>query len=179
MKRTFTIFCCLLAGVSTGTAAGVPKKVPFTQYARLWTDSPFTSKPLVNAGDFMKSPLDDYSLCGVTQVAGGYSVTLLDKKKPDERMRIEPGSSPDYRVVDVIRKDGFPLATTVRISYRGMEKVLEFDEKLLALKAAPQPQHQIHPSGMPGRPPLPVPQMGNGNPTAPAPRPVVVPPQRR
>jgi hypothetical protein len=36
----------LLALALTGwAAADLPKKAPVTKYSRLWTDSPFTSKP--------------------------------------------------------------------------------------------------------------------------------------
>lgn len=181
MKRTITLFLCLLAGASVGAAAGVPKKVPFTQYARLWIDSPFTTKPLANFGDAMKSPLDDYALCGVTQVTGGYSVILLDKKKPDQRIRIEPGSSPEYKIVEVIRKEGEPLGTSVRISYQGKEKVLEFDEKLLAIKTTIPPR-QMNPNVVrPNQPPMPN-TAGVSSPGAspvPTPRPRIVPPQSR
>jgi hypothetical protein len=198
MKRTSALFLCLLAVAS----ADVPKKVPFTQYVRLWTDSPFTSKPLAGSMEPTKSPLDDYALGGVTQVTGGYSVILLDKKKPDEWIRIEPGPAPDfqtismvwsptkgegetvggpseYRVLEVIRKEGVPLGTAVRISWRGNEKTLEFDEKILAVKAV-APAKPMNPNARPNQPQMPTPQPVPGgipNPVRP-PRPRVVPPQQ-
>ena len=175
MKRTSALFLCLLAVAS----ADVPKKVPYTQYIRLWTDSPFTSKPIAGSMEPTKSPLDDYALGGVTQVTGGYSVILLDKKKPDDRIRVEPGSNPDYRVVEVIRKEGVPLGTTVRVSYRRAEKTLAFDEKILAIKAAAPPK-PMNPNARPNHPQMPTPQPVPGgipNPVR-TPRPRVVPPQQ-
>ena len=181
MKRIAALFLCLLAVAS----ADVPKKAPYTQYARLWTDSPFTTKPVAGPAGPVSNPLDDYALGGVTQVTGGYSVILLDKKKPDERIRVEPGSSPDYKVLEVIRKEGYTFNIAVRMSYQGAEKIVEFDDKLLALKAAPLPKQPPRPNGQPAPAPTPVPQPApggggyNGPGRQPRPRVVVPQPQSR
>ena len=191
MKALF-LFPLALAAVAS---ADVPQKVPLTRYIQLWSDSPFTRKPppeqIVET-----TPLDDYALGGVSPVDGGYFVILLNRKKPDEKVVIQPGQPSEFRVMEVRAGDTGPLSTTVLIGAGSKSKVLSFDEKLLTLKAAPtggKPQV----AGQTGTPqgnqppgqqqPIAPPQQGanrpgqNGQGAGPAnrpPRPRVIPPTR-
>jgi hypothetical protein len=174
----------------TGWAVAVlPKKAPITKYISLWTNSPFTSKPPpVEAGPTV-NPLEDYALAGVSPVGTGYRVTLLNKKKPEDRITVNTDNpKSEFKVLEVIRKAGDPLGTVVRMSYSPVTETgtaastvtgdVSFDEKLLAL-AAP-PATKVAPKAppgvvVPGQPLLP------GQTTQPGqaprtPRPRVVPP---
>jgi hypothetical protein len=118
-------------------------------------NSPFTTKPPPVAAAAVANPLDDYALSGVAPIPGGYRVTLLNKKNPEQRIVIPDDSN--FRVIAVNYQTGSPLSTTVRLVTGGKEGVVSFDEKLLTLKPAPAaPQQQPHggaPPGVPGAPP--------------------------
>jgi len=123
--------------LATAASADVPQKVPLIRYIQLWSDSPFTRKPppeqIVET-----TPLDDYALGGVSPVDGGYFVILLNRKKPDEKIVIQPGQASEFRVMEVRPGDTGPLSTTVLVGAAGgKSKLLSFDEKLLTLKAPP------------------------------------------
>lgn len=136
--RSVTAFLLFLA---CGAAfADVPKKQPLTKYSKLWNDSPFTSKPVINNNALEVNPFEDYTLVGVSSIEGGYRVTLLNKKKPDERVFLESaGTNPEgFKILGVEKKPGDPLGTTVRIGKGSQTGLVAFDSKLLALKAVPQ-----------------------------------------
>ena len=157
----------LLLGVTGWSLAEVPKKRPKSAYAGLWTNSPFTTKPPPAAAAAIANPLDDYALSGVAPIPGGYRVTLLNKKNPEQRIVIPDDTN--FRVIAVNYQTGSPLGTTVRLVTGGKEGVVAFDEKLLTLKAAPAAppqQHQGQPPGAPGVPPA----INNQNPDPNAPR---------
>lgn len=172
--RLFLIPFLLLA-VTGWSLAEVPKKRPKSAYAGLWTNSPFTTKPPPAAAAPVANPLEDYALSGVAPIPGGYRVTLLNKKNPEQRIVLP--EDPNFRIVAVNYQTGSPLGTTVRLVTGGKEGVVAFDEKLLTLKAAPvAPQQQPAgaPPGVPGAPPV-VPQNPNGS-AARQPRPRTVTP---
>jgi hypothetical protein len=129
-------------------------------------------------------------------VDGGYFVILLNRKKPDEKIIIQPGQPSEFRVMEVRPGDTGPLSTTVLVGAGGKNKLLSFDEKLLALKAAPTSKQPQTPGGQPpqqGNPPpgqsqaiappqqqagnRPV-QNGQGSGQTRPPRPRVIPPSR-
>jgi hypothetical protein len=95
MKALF-LFPLVLAAAAS---AEVPQKVALVRYTQLWTESPFTRKPppeqIVES-----TPLDDYALGGVSPVDGGYFVILLNRKKPDEKIIIQPGQPSEFRVLE-------------------------------------------------------------------------------
>ena len=167
----------LLILAATGwAAADVPRKAPITKYTGLWNNSPFTSKPPpVDPGPAV-NPLEDYALLGVSPIGGGYRVTLINKKKPEERVTVDSDkTSGDYKILAVTRKAGDPLGTVVRMMAGSMTGTVAFDEKLLtiAAPAAPKPnpnQPQLQP-GQQGQPQLQPSQMPQRQP-----RPRVVPP---
>lgn len=172
----FFLIPFLLLGVTAWSSAEVPKKRPKSAYAGLWTNSPFTSKPPPAAAAQMANPLDDYALSGVAPIPGGYRVTLLNKKNPEQRIVIPDDSN--FRVIAVNYQTGSPLGTTVRVATGGKEGVVSFDEKLLTLKAPPAVP-QVHQGGAPpppGAPPqIAPPQNADGSPAR-QPRPRTVTP---
>lgn len=168
------LFSTLLAA---SAAAEVPRAVPVTRYAGLWTDSPFTSKPPPVQAAAEANPLEDYALGGISPISGGYRVTLLNRKNPEERIVLPDNQ--DFKILSVQYSTGNPLGTTVRLSTGSKTGTVSFDEKLLALKAAPaapqqqQPGQPQNPPGIPGQPGAPPTQPPDGQR---APRPRVVPP---
>lgn len=103
------------------------------RYNALWSDSPFTIKPIVI--ETMTDPFEDYALGGVTPLAGGaYLVTLLNKKKPEERIAI-PGNTLGLKLVEVHAGTKGPLSTAVMITNGIKSGLVTFDDKLLVLKA--------------------------------------------
>lgn len=131
--RALFFFPLALAVVAS---ADVPQKVALTRYIQLWSDSPFTRKPIVEP-EKESTPLDDYALGGVSPVEGGYFVILLNRKKPDEKVIIQPGQPSEFRVMEVRPGDTGPLSTTVLVGAGSKSKLLNFDEKLLTLKGPP------------------------------------------
>jgi hypothetical protein len=161
----------VLAG---GAAADVPKKAPLTKYTGLWTNSPFTSKPPPPEAGPAANPLEDYTLAGVSPITGGYRVTLLNKKKPEERIIVDSGKTRDgFKILSVTRKPGDPLGTVVRMSSGTVTGTVAFDEKMLTL--AQPPAAAAKPQLPPGVQPQPG-QPQPGQQPLRQPRPRVVPP---
>ncbi len=137
----------LLLGLAlTGWAlADLPKKAPIARYTGLWLNSPFTSKPPPPDSGPVANPLEDYALAGVSPIGTGYRVTLLNKKKIEERVTVDSENPKNgFKILEVIRKPGDPLGTIVRMSSGALTGTISFDEKLLVLvtaaKASPKPQ---------------------------------------
>lgn len=151
---------------ATALAQAAPPSAPSPgRYTPLWNDSPFTTKP-IGPIENVVNPFEDYALGGVTPLDGGtYLVTLLNKKKPEERVSI-PGNSMGFKVLEVRQGTKGPLSTAVMISNGVKTGLVSFDEKLLIIKApvaAKQQPGQPNPNGQPGMPnpngqPQPVPQ---------------------
>ncbi len=138
------ILAALLAAPAAASADDLPRKAPITKYTGLWTNSPFTSRPAPVEAAPEVNPLEDYALAGVSPVDGGFRVTLLERSNPDERIIIDtrrPSSNPDhnFKVLEVERSPGRPLATTVRLQSGNVTGTVAFDEALLTLKAPPPP----------------------------------------
>ncbi len=158
-------------------AADLPRKVPKSKYSGLWTNSPFTTKPVVEGGPPPPNPLDDYALAGVSPISGGYRVTVLNKKKPEERIFIysdDPNPKHGFKILAVTRKDGDPLGTVVRLSSGSQTGTVSYDDKLLTLAQAPapKPNQPGQPQAQPGQPQPAQLQPGQMR----QPRPRVVPP---
>jgi hypothetical protein len=188
MKIAISKFAILLLATAGLAWADLPKKAPLSRYSNLWTNSPFTSKPPPLEGGIGPNPLDDYALIGVSPIGVSttsgniYRVTLINKKKPDERIIVDSDKAPKdgLKIIEVIRKSGDPLGTTVRMNSGSMTGTVAFESKLLTLAQAPKA-----PPGVPGQlpkqiqPGQPVQPGQPGQPTDPAlrqPRPRVVPP---
>ena len=168
----------ILPALTAVLHAGVPQKQPLGNYAKLWTNSPFTAKPPVAGAAPVANPLEDYALLGVSPIGNnGYRVTLINKKQADQRITVETGktSADGFSIIKVNRTAGEPLKTTVEMSSGAMQGTVSFDEKLLTI-AAPAPP------APPGQPPGQISPQIQGQPGAPGqviqkqPRPRVVPP---
>ena len=182
MKTAPRILLISFAVVSCATAAALPQKAPITKYTGLWTNSPFTSKPLPPPPPDTVNPLEDLALLGVSPISSGYRVTMVNKKKPEERVVVDSDSlKSDYKILEVTRKPGDPLGTVVRMQAGSITGTVSFDEKLLVIAAPKAP-----PKPAPGTPGTAVPpQMGGlpgqtvppgGTSATRLPRPRVVPP---
>lgn len=166
----------LLPALTAVLHAGVPQKLPLSNYSRLWTNSPFTSKPPTFGSGPIANPLDDYALLGVSPIGKGHRVTLINKKQPDQRITVETGktSADGFSIIKVNRKAGQPLETTVEMASGSMQGTVSFDEKLLTIAAPP-------PTAPAAQAPGQVPPQTQGQPAPPQtiqrqPRPRVVPP---
>ena len=161
--------------VLTGWAAAeIPREQPVTKYRKLWTDSPFTSKPPPAGPTEESNRIDDYALLGVSPIPSGYRVTIVEKKNPEERIVIESDQPKDgFKILAVVRKAGDPLGTTVRLATGAVTGTVAFEDKLLEIKAPPPQQAAQKPQVIPGMPAKPnVP----GQTPQRQPRPRVVPP---
>ena len=154
----------------TGVAmAEVPKKPPLSRYTNLWANSPFTAKPPPPEAGPEINPLDDFALLGVSPIGlisgkEGYRVTLINKKKPEERLTVDSGDAKsEFKILGVVPKPGSPIDTVVKMSSGSLTGTVAFDEKLLAIAA------QVPKQPMPGQPP---------QPGKPIPQPGMQPPQR-
>lgn len=156
MKTSSRILVLALA-LAGYAVADLPKKAPITKYVSLYTNSPFTSKPPPAEIAQPISIIDDYALSGVSPVSGGYVVTLINKKKPDERISVKSDDvkpKHGFKILEVKRVPGDPLGTTVRLSSGGSIGTVAFDDKLLSLAAAPaaKANPQTNPAIQPPQP---------------------------
>lgn len=171
----------LLALAGAVSAANLPIKPPAERYRTLWTNSPFTAKPPPPVDGPVENPLDDYSLIGVSSIGGnGHRVTLINKKKPEERITVDSDNpKASFKILGVTRKPGDPLGTVVSMQSGTMKGTVGFDGKLLTLVAAAPPKApnpQLPPGAVPPNPNPNIPQNPNLPPGARLPRPRVVPP---
>ena len=173
--------CLLLLLAVTGlNAAELPKKALLSRYTSLWDNSPFTTKPPPTATGPVENPFDNWALKGVAPIAGGYLITLINKKNPAEAVPpIDTDRPSEYKVESVERDPDNPLGTVVYLSKGDLKGSVTFDEKLSIPKPpAAKPGHKL-----PGQPPTPgQPQAAPAPPVAPTgvdprqPRARVVPP---
>lgn len=174
MKPTFRLLTISLALCGLA-AADLPKKPTIRKYTKLWTDSPFTSKPLpVETQE--EAVFEDYTLGGVSPINQGYRVTLLVKKEPSKRVVVETGrkNEENFKLLAVTRKSGDPLGTVVRMSSGNKTGTIGFDEKYLKLTAAPAARKTL--PGKTGTPQQLSKSSSSSNSSTRKPRPRVVPP---
>lgn len=166
MKTTISMGSVMILA-SAIAFAGAPVKVPDHTYNHLSSNSPFTSKPEKKAPDDVATPLDDWALGGVSEVEGGYMVTIFHKKNAgemqiirpggtlkkakDEMEWINPGASGSYKVERVEYGKESWKDTVVYLSSGSRSDKVAFDEKLLAPAAAAAPPQNRQP-GQPGQP---------------------------
>ena len=142
MKFSITQPVFLLLALTGAVIADVPKKPPLSRYTTLYTNSPFTSKPPPPEVGPETNPLDDYALIGVSSIgkisgAESYRVTLINKKKPEDRITVTSGDTKsEFQILGVVPKPGSPLDTVVKMSSGSMTGTVAFDEKLLTIAAA-------------------------------------------
>lgn len=146
-RFTATLLAALLACIHAG-AEDLPRKAPLGKYAGLWNNSPFTSRPVVQPREVVpeENPLDDYALTGVSPVADGFRVTLINRNDPSERIVVDSSrttSNHDFKILNINRSAGRPLSTTVELTDGNHTSTIGFEEELLTLKSPPAaPQQQ-------------------------------------
>jgi len=168
-------------------AAELPKKALLARYTPLWENSPFTTKPKVDPGAPLENPFDNLVLKGVAPIAGGYLITLINKKNPAEAVPpIDTDRPSEYEVVKIDRDPDKPLGTVVTLKKGSQVGTVTYDDKL----SAPKPPPAKPGRNLPGKPQVPgqppqvpqapqPPQPGQANPAAGAarqPRPRAVAP---
>jgi len=152
----------LLIGAAS---ADVPKKPSNASYAHLWNNSPFTSKPPPPPPGEQVGAFDDWALAGVSEVEGGYMVTLQHKKNagevqtirpsgtmkhfPDRMEELPPGASGSFKVDRVEFGKTSWMDTVVHLSAGGRSGSVKFDEKTMTPKAGAAPQQK--PGQQPGQ----------------------------
>ena len=161
--------CLLLLLAITGLdAAELPKKAQLNRYASLWQSSPFTTKPKLEDPGPTVNPFEDLALKGIAPIAGGYLITLINRKDPSDVTSIDtdrPAAS-EYKFVKVDRNPDKPLGTVVTLTKGSSTGTVAYDDKLSTLKPPAAKNPQQHPPGqpqIPGQPPQP-PQPGQRQP---------------
>lgn len=182
MKASVLHFCLILAPLVPVAVAETPRPPTLTRYSRLWTDSPFTSKPAGPASISPDNPLNDYVLGGASRLNDGYYVILLNKKKPEEKKVIRPGSSSEFEILAVNWSSTAWKDTTVTVRHGANTATLGFDEQALKVQTPPAGASTTPPGFPGGIQPTPTPISPNPNvdpnPRAPRRRVVLPPPKR-
>jgi hypothetical protein len=176
--KTIFLLCLLSAATWHIASADIPRKAPLVKYTGLWTNSPFTSKPVVEAGGTIANPFDDFTLTGIAPVPGGYRITIINKKNPDIKKVIEPGGTDtEFKVVSVDRNPEKVLGTTVVLTTGSMEGTVSFERDQITLKPPPAAPEQGEPQANNNLPPGMNPIQANGAENVlRQPRPRIVPP---
>ena len=187
--KTIAFLTLLLAGTTAFAApaapSGPPQKAQLSKYQHLSTNSPFTTKPITKIEEHADTTFEDWALGGVSEVEGGYMVTLVHKKnqgetqviKPrgtvhsskDEMEWLNPGDPKTFKVDKVNYGKTSWKDTTVTVSVGTRQGTIKFDDKQLtpAASAAPGGNRQGGPPGQqPGQPGMPPGQPGMPNPAA-------------
>ena len=148
----------LLFALASLNAAELPKKAMLSRYAPLWDSSPFTTKPPPPPSAPEVNPFEDWALKGVAPIAGGYYITLINKKKPGEAVPpIDTDKPSEFKVLRVERDPDNAFGTTVYLSKGAMTGSVTYDEKLSIPKApVAKAGHKLPGQAqIPGQPPLP------------------------
>lgn len=147
----------LLIGSAGETLADPPKKPRAMQYSRLWTDSPFTIKP-VAAAKVAESPLErDWMLGSIRPSGKGYSVTLINKKDRKDRIRFLPGvKTKDFQLMKVEQDAKNTKNSRVQIKKGTQLAWITYDAQLIKVRTSAAPAKKSAPSksGI-ARPPIP------------------------
>lgn len=162
-----------LIALASMAFAEPPKQPVLSRYAKLWTDSPFTSKPIVEGPAAVANPLEDYSLGGISKLSDGYFAILFNKKDPTQKEVISPGTKSDFSIVKVDWADNWK-ETVVTLRQGSNVGTVTFEEKLITI-AAPAAKQPAKPGQPAARPPVPT-KPGTSTRT---PRPRVVTPPKR
>ena len=152
-----SLFILALAG---SAAARVPGKAKLGDYDHLWENSPICRKPVERNSPPKEEFLSEWLLGGVSEVEGGYLVTLCHRQNAGERLVIRPTGTYHYlsHGMEVIEPGTFRIERVqLPKDWRDLEVhllagdergVLKFEEKALLPAATPAPAVQ------PVRPPL-------------------------
>ena len=167
----------LFLAVSGLNAADLPKKAPLSRYTELWTKSPFTAPPKPVDDGPVVNPFEDLALKGVAPIAGGYLITLINKKNPAEAMPpIDTDQPSEFQVLRIEHDPDKALGTVVYLSKGDITGSVTFDEKLSFPKAPikppvnktaqPQPGQVVPPKPPPVPTPPPTPPSASRQPRA-------------
>jgi hypothetical protein len=139
-----SVIISLIGILSCGVSlADIPKKKSLQQYSGLWTNSPFTTKPVVTGGAPQANIFDDYHLTGIAPVKDGYRITVTHKKTK-EKVVIEPGVESKFKVLAVERNPDIHLGTVVSLTNGSTNGTVKFEPKLVTLNT-PTGQQQVNP----------------------------------
>jgi hypothetical protein len=141
MKRIPSLAPVLLLALVFALPAGAraPRKPPLMTYKRLWTNSPFTTKPIAETGPVVEdiNPFEDWALGGVSSFNGRYLVTLFNRKDASQQKLVDQSDKhSDFRVVSVNQDPDDYTKTVVVLSSGGKTGTVTYDEKLLATRGA-------------------------------------------
>ena len=129
----------LLCLIPLPLIAEAPRKPLPSRYMSLYTSSPFTTPaPPVITDIPVINPLEDWTLVGVTKFPDGYFVILANKKRPDEKTVIQPGSPSNFEVLEVVEDPTDYTETVVRLKYGNSTGSVTFDKKNLTVKTPDQ-----------------------------------------
>lgn len=162
------LFSIIAVSLAAGiVSADVPAKPPLATYSKLWTDSVLCSAPEPSRPPGPDQAMADWALGGVSEIKGGYMITLFHRKNAGESMIIRPGGVQKITAGKIERgitpgeagtfkldrvefgKGGW-REISVHLSGRSGSGVVRFDEKDLMPKApAPPAGHRpaanVHP----------------------------------
>lgn len=133
----YPLFAAALLVLPAHSAA--PRKPPRQTYAVLWTQSPFTTKPVIETAERIEeNPFEDWALGGVSSVGGRRLVRLFHRKEAGKQMTIDTGDpNSEFKVLEVLQDSVDYKKTVVKISKGGQTGSVTYDDKLMAgLKAA-------------------------------------------
>ncbi|WP_367872651.1 hypothetical protein [Luteolibacter sp. Populi] len=154
------LLTCLLAG---GTVfAGAPAKPDLRKYRHLWENpSVFTSPAPVKTVD-IPDPFADWTLTGVSEIDGGYMVSMGRRNHPDETLIVRPDLNRRYTADRIDEIDpGTPGAfkvervefagnwrdTVVFLSSGGRTGSIRFDGKALNPSGSSPPKDKVSSHG--------------------------------
>jgi len=151
MKIVHFTLCLLFLGFAV---ADVPKKHSLNRYVRLWTDSPFTTKPIIE-----RTKVDgwekDWVLAGISQMSNGdYFVTVMNKKDRSIRARMDTSGKESvesgaegFTVTEVEVDSRDFLKSKAFVYFKGEGKWLSFDESSTqTVTSAPRPSPTVKPN---------------------------------
>ncbi len=155
--RTLSIL--LISAFALPASAAVPLKKNANDYAVLWKNSLFTSKPPPAGPVEQVSAFADWTLGGVSEIDGGHMVTLFNTKKQGESMIIRPSSVIIHRgdTIEHLKPGGAGTFTVAQVEYgrtswkdtvvtlaaAGRTGPVKFDDAQIQPKvAAPPPANQ-------------------------------------
>ncbi len=122
---------------TSGTMADPPQKPKIGQYTRLWTNSPFTIKPVAKAAA-KESPLErDWMLGSIRRSGNGYSVTLINKKDRKDRIRFLPGVEANgFKLLKITQDNTDSAKSRVKISKGSQEAWITYDPNLVKVRGS-------------------------------------------
>lgn len=181
LTQVLSLAAAVCAFALPASAADAPEKAPLTRYAKLWTNSPFTTPKPPEESTPEKDPFEDYALKGIAPLSSGrYLVTLVNKKNPTETTTIDTERSDEYEIVKIDRNPDKALGTVVHLKKGNMRGIVSYDEKISTLKppVPPKQAQQGHQGQNPSQAPTPPGQATPpaANPNVPQARSRVLPP---